>query len=174
MALIDYLDNKPLEFIKMIKEYANNPKGFLLIAGTNGNGKSYSAKCIYEKNTQYVLPNYDDDEAIFIKHDDLKDRLLESFRKWGTLEYEKKKFNSTKLLILDDLGAREPTEQMIGFLHSILDQRYEDRKNVGTVITTNLNSKTFAEKFSSAILSRVGSGKKYRLDSPDRRATDEF
>ncbi len=174
MSLIEKLDQKPKEFIDLIKEYSKNPVGFLLIAGSNGNGKSYAAKCIYELNARFILPCRDDDEAIFIRHDDLKDRLSESHKNWGNLTFDKQVFNNTKLLILDDLGVREPTEQMIGFLHSVLDHRYDNRHQLGTVITTNLNSKTFGEKFTSAILSRAASGKKFRLDTPDRRASDEF
>lgn len=174
MALIDNLNNKPQDFIDLIKEYSRNPKGFLLLAGTNGNGKSYSARCVYELNARFILPDYDEDEAIFINHDDLKDRLSDSQRNWGSTQFDKKQFSETKLLILDDLGARDPTEMMIGFLHSVLDKRFENRQSLGTLITTNMNAKIVAEKFSSAILSRIISGKTYRCDWPDRRPTDQF
>jgi len=174
MKLIDDLDEKPQEFIEMVKNYANNPKGFFLIAGSNGNGKSYSARCIYEENARFILPDHDNDEAIFIKHDDLKDLLTETFNQWSSLSYLKETYSKTKLLIIDDLGCRAPTEQMIGFLHSILDNRFEDRSDIATLITTNLNAKEFASKFGDAILSRCSSGLKYRLDSPDRRPHDQF
>ena len=56
--------------------FANNPKGFLLMAGSNGTGKSFIARAIYKRYSRFELPYYDMDESFFINQSDLNERWI--------------------------------------------------------------------------------------------------
>jgi len=44
---------------KTLEEFANSIRGFLLISGTNGTGKTTAAMSVYEQITPFKLPSYD-------------------------------------------------------------------------------------------------------------------
>ncbi len=147
--------------------FAKCPKGFLLLAGSNGSGKSYAAMCIYRVNSSLELPQWNPDEALFINQSELNEKWLNSDRKeWS--EWCK----DTRLLVIDDLGTRRPSDAFADFLYAIIDYRWNEREVLGTIITTNLNSQTMREMFGSAIISRIASGIVKRWDHPDRRCKE--
>lgn len=168
MLKINDLKDKTPEQIEVAKKFAAKPLGFLLLAGTNGTGKSYIAEAIYELQTPYKLPYYDSDLAIFINQADLNEKWLDEKADGSTKELMNRHKN-VKFLVLDDLGTKTPSEAFGDFLYAIIDHRWRERDKLGTIITTNLNSDDMAKKFSNAILSRVGSGLILKFDGKDRR-----
>ena len=158
--------NQSEEDKNTLHEYAKHPQGYLLLSGTNGSGKSYAAEAIYNMNTPYRLPQYDSDRAIFITqaalntecNSNLEERML-------ILD----KYKNVKLLVLDDLGTRKPTEAFSDFLYDIIDFRWRNRDELATIITTNLNSKEVRTMFGDAILSRIASNMIKRWEHEDRR-----
>ena len=48
MPKINEINEKSPEFMKAIHDFIDKPYGFFLIAGTNGNGKTFVAKAIFE------------------------------------------------------------------------------------------------------------------------------
>src|SRR5580700_10512650 len=90
---------QPEEDKKDLFAYAKNPKGFLLLAGKNGIGKSYAAEAIYNMNTPYRLPKHDSDKSIFITEMDLYSEWLRSFQDQRSVG---KDYNNTLLLVIDD------------------------------------------------------------------------
>jgi DNA replication protein DnaC len=173
MPKINEIDGKTPEQMEKIMRFANNPKGFLLLAGANGTGKSFIARAIYQKYSSYQLPYYDMEEAFFINQADLNERWIHdkaegwSMSLLGTLK-------NTKLLIIDDFGTRTPSDSFSEFLYALIDHRWYNEDRLGTIITTNLNAKTMREKFGDAILSRVASGIMIRFDGEDRRIQIDF
>lgn len=160
------------EVIIDLADYALNPQGFVILQGMNGRGKSYAAMKIYEKNTPYQLPNFDRDLAWFVNQADLNLLYSEANEIYGHAMTILKQAQKTKLLILDDLGTRTPSEAFKDFLYAILDKRYNEKDKKGTIITTNLDSTKIRKDFSDAIFSRIASGRNYVVIGEDRRFCD--
>ena len=175
MLKFKMIDRKTPEQMQKIKSYAKDPKGFLLLAGDNGTGKSFVAEAIYELRTPFQLPQYDMDIAFFINQSDLNTRWKHDVIENSALELLER-LKNTKLLVLDDLGTKPPTDAFGDFLYSIIDYRWNRRKELGTIITTNMTATIVREKFGDAILSRIASGTNIRftreLNGDDRRIID--
>ncbi len=159
---------QPKIIMEKLSEYAQKPFGYLILSGPNGRGKSFAAKEIYHRNTPYVLPQHSDFHAVLIKQATLNTRYLDSLG-GHNLEELSKKFIDTKLLVLDDLGSRDPSPGFLDFIYMILDERYEGRKTKGTIITTNLGHAELRSKFGEAIASRITSGINLRIDGHEDR-----
>ncbi len=78
----------------------------------------------------------------------------------------------TKLLVLDDLGTKTPSDTFGDFLYGLIDHRWNFKSTLGTIITTNMNGKITRERFGDAILSRIASGINIRFEGEDRRILD--
>lgn len=171
MPKLREIDKKTPEQMEKIMSFAKNPKGFLLLAGANGTGKSFIAHAIYEAHSVFKLPDYDMDEAFFINQSDLNERWLHAKQENSSLELSSR-LKETKFLVLDDLGTKTPTDAFGDFLYGLIDHRWNRRDTLGTIITTNMTGKITRERFGDAILSRIASGIQIRLDGEDRRIID--
>lgn len=171
MSKLKEIDKKTPEQMEKIMTFAKNPKGFLLLAGANGTGKSFVAQAIYEAHSTFKLPYYDMDEAFYINQADLNERWLYSKQDNSSLELSSR-LKQTKLLVLDDFGTKTPSEAFGDFLYAIIDYRWNHRNQLGTIITTNMTGKITRERFGDAILSRIASGMQIRFDGEDRRIID--
>ena len=169
MPQLNDINEKSQEQIAKIRSYASNAKGFMLLAGNNGTGKSFVAEAIYQMHTHLKLPHSDIDRAFFITQADLNEKWLDYKNQFGGAKQFSEDLKKTPLLVIDDLGTRPPTDAFIDFLYAILDYRWRLRESLGTIITTNMNSKVMREKFGDAIVSRVSSGTCIRLEGRDRR-----
>jgi len=166
MVQISEIDGKTPEQMEKILEFAKNPKGFFLMAGSNGTGKSFVAEAIYNS---IRVPIHEMDLKLMISQTDLNLKWQKQLKDWGETTYLLDQIISTKILVLDDIGTRTPTESFMDFLYAIADKRYSDKFNCGTIITTNLNSQNMRLKFGDAFVSRVASGVCLRMDGKDRR-----
>lgn len=164
--------NQSPEIVDVLKNFAKCPRGFLLLAGTNGTGKTFAAMKVYESFAKYKLPKYDIDNAWFITQAALNLEFNKYNKKYGYTDPLLENLCKTQLLILDDIGTRTPSEPFMDFLYMVADTRYEKRHQLGTVITTNLKMGAMREKLSDAFVSRVASGKCFRIDGEDRRSNN--
>ncbi len=164
---------KDLEQSEELKCYLNafaaSPRGFILLSGTNGSGKSYASLEAYNAFTPYRLPYYDHDLAWFITQAELNLRWQKEVMVDRSAFQLFENLSKTKLLVLDDVGTRIPTDSFMDFLYLIVDQRSINKDKVGTIITTNLNQTQMREMFGDAFVSRVASGRCFRLEGNDRR-----
>ncbi len=152
-----------------LEEFAISPRGFILLSGKNGTGKSYAAMAVYEEVTPFKLPFYDRDIAYFLTQAELNILWQKDHKEFGHTLHLLEILSNTKLLILDDLGTRTPSDAFMDFLYEVSDNRFRDKETKGTIITTNLNMTDMREKFGDAFVSRVASGKCFRLEGKDRR-----
>lgn len=157
------------EVINFLSDYAQSPRGFVLLSGKNGTGKSFAAMEVYNCVSGYKLPAFDHDKAIFINQANLNMKWSMEQYKWQQTVSLLTEMVNTKLLVLDDLGTRTPSDAFMDFLYALVDARYEERRKKGTIITTNLSSAEMREKFSDAFVSRVASGQCFRIEGQDRR-----
>lgn len=163
----DQIDGKTDEQMRLIKKYYDNPLGFLMLAGPNGTGKSFVARVIYHKISPFILPYYNTDVAFFINQSELN-------YKWSNFDLKTltEIVMEVPLLVIDDIGTRIPTDAFMDFLYRIVDHRWNYRNKLGTIITTNLNSKVMREQFGDAFTSRVASGICIRIEGNDRRMVE--
>jgi DNA replication protein DnaC len=160
------------EVVEDLKDYMANPKGFVLLVGKNGRGKSYAAMKVYEACTTYKLPHHDHDQAWFVNQADLNILFAESNEIYGSSMSLLKQGYTTKLLVIDDMGTRPPSPAFMDFLYAIVDKRWNERDKKATIITTNLDSARIRKDFGDAIFSRIASGRNYVVIGDDRRFTD--
>ncbi len=165
--MLQDINQKP-EVIDFIKGYIRHPLGFLLLSGTNGTGKTFTAMTIYEAISPFKLPDYDSDIALFMTQAEINMKFTKASMN-GDSGYFLDRVTSTKLLVIDDLGTRTPSDAFMDFLYLVADTRYAHKDRKGTIITTNMNADTMRDKFGNAFFSRVASGQCFRFDGKDRR-----
>lgn len=163
MAKLSEINEKPEPYMKHVKEFVMNPKGFFLISGNNGNGKTFTAEAIYNWFWNEQTDN------MFWNQADLKMKWQSLYAKYGSVEYFFEQLINAPLLVLDDIGTTKPTEAFMEFLYAIVNKRDGSKAIQGTIITTNLNSNSMREVLGGAFVSRVASGRCIRHDGPDRR-----
>lgn len=165
MPKLSEINDKPEEFLISLRNFVHNPHGFLLIAGSNGNGKSFASRAIFE---HFDDPRIDNK---FCRVAQLNMEWQKTFSEHGHTIHLLDHLIRSPLLVLDDLGVseRRPSDAFLDFLFCIADERYENREKLGTIITTNLNEKTMRQIMGDAFVSRVSSGICVRWDGPDRR-----
>lgn len=167
MPLLSDINGKSEAFMEAVERFVDRPRGFFLIAGTNGNGKSFTARAIMD---HFSHPSLDHQ---FWNMGILNLKWQDTYAEYGSTSYMLKEILKAPLLVLDDVGTRNPSTAFMDFLYCIADQRYENRDKKATIITTNLNAESMRKIFGDAFTSRVASGICIRWDGPDRRA-EEF
>lgn len=116
---------------KMTMDYAKEPKGWLVLKGGYGCGKTHLAAAV--ANYRLSMGH----SALFVSTPDLLDHLRSSFGPGSTISYDDR-FNQVRnspLLILDDLGTQSNSEWAQEKLYQIFNHRYNAR--LPTIITTN-------------------------------------
>jgi DNA replication protein DnaC len=115
----------------MTREFAENPRDWLVLTGTYGCGKTHLAAAI--ANHQIGKRQ----TALFVVVPDLLDHLRATFSPQSTLSYDKlfEQVRRAPLLILDDLGTESATKWAREKLYQLFNYRYNAR--LPTVITTS-------------------------------------
>jgi DNA replication protein DnaC len=153
--------NQDKSVIDFFMSYVKNPQGFVILSGKNGTGKSYLSIAVYEDLHRFGSSRR------FTTQTDLNQEWQDHVQKYSSSGYLIEKYADYKLLIIDDLGTRIPSEAFMDFLYAIIDKRYT--RKFATIITTNRTSAEIREKFGDAILSRIASGRNFRFEHEDRR-----
>ncbi len=148
--------------LKALCEFAKDPKDFLILEGMNGTGKTYASACLARKFLEAGNTS-----CQFIKTTELYYKWLESKENHKSDLYFVNKYSEYKLLIVDDIGTKGPSESFLDLLFLIFDKR---KHTTGTVLTTNLNEEEFEKKFTSAVASRVWSNQSIFFEGFDRRS----
>ncbi len=119
--------------LQAARAFAENPRGWLVIGGMNGCGKTHLAAAI----ANYRLAR--GEAALFVVVPDLLDHLRATYAPESPVSYDQRfeDVRTTPLLILDDLGAQRSTEWAWEKLYQILVYRRNWR--LPLVVTTNLD-----------------------------------
>jgi len=141
-------------------EFARNPKGWLVIHGPNGNGKTHLAAAIalgLRAKGKPVLFMRVPDLLEFLRHAyDEHSLFVQSLGESGsmTLLERLETIRRAPVLILDDLAAESDSPWVREKLYQILDFRTVER--LPTVITLNIGPEEWEEKLGARIADRLG------------------
>lgn len=116
-------------------EYSAAPRGWLVLTGANGCGKTHLAAAIANDQIERAYT-----EVMFVVAPDLLDYLRASFNPQSATPYDRR-FDEVKrvpLLVLDDLGTESATPWAREKLFQLLNHRYS--AYLPTVITTTVSA----------------------------------
>ena len=137
---LDPEEQENLRFaLLMAQDYARAPKGWLVITGTYGCGKTHLAAAIANYRAVQGFP------ALFVVVPDLLDHLRATFDPRSSASYDKRfeEVRSSPLLVLDDLGTQSTTPWAQEKLFQLLNTRYNAK--LPTIITMSLSLEELEE-----------------------------
>ena len=114
-----------------VLNYAEDPKGWLVLMGPNGCGKTHLAAAIANQYLEEGAP------VLFITVIDLLEHLRATFAPTSTVVYDQlfSRMREAALLVLDDLGAHQSSPWANEKLFQLLNYRYN--LSIPTIITMN-------------------------------------
>lgn len=112
--------------VEQVRAFIKANRGFLLLLGGYGTGKSHIAAAIA---SQFRTP-------VFVKQSELLRRLRETYTNKAAAN-PVDQCQDADLLVLDELGLSGGGRDELPMLHDILDHRYNERKP--TVLTGNIS-----------------------------------
>ena len=150
------------------RKFAKSPKGWLVLNGPPGAGKTHLAAAIANDLLRRKQP------ALFLNVPDLLNFLREAFRPKGandpSFEQRLRTIRDFPVLILDDWGAHSDTPWADEQLYLILNHRTE--RNLPTVVTSNLPMEDLEPRVRSRLMNRR-IGKVIECIAPDYRMMEE-
>ena len=140
--------------------------GNAVFHGKPGRSKSYNAvTCMMYFNEKHKIPWH---EMRFINVPDLFQDWLSNMENYSMNAYKLGILKEIKVLVLDDLGVRKPSEGFLDYLHCLIDSRY-NKKDLITIFTTNLTGSEFNHMLGPRMISRISSGVNIHFDGEDYR-----
>ena len=112
------------------KQFAVEPKGWLVLVGPPGCGKTHLSAAIVNERIKHGLA------AFFVTTPDLLDHLRSAFNPNSEMPYDElfERIKNSPLLVLDDFGAQASTPWAKEKLDQLLNHRFNNE--LPTVITT--------------------------------------
>ncbi len=119
--------------LKAARDFAERPKGWLVLQGSYGCGKTHLAAAIANYQTGEGTTTY------FVVVPDLLDHLRATFSPSSNVSYDKRfeEVRTAPLLVLDDLGTQSATAWAREKLYQLFNYRYN--AGLPTVITSALD-----------------------------------
>jgi len=132
--------------LTVAQDYAADPRGWLLLEGSYGVGKTHLAAAIANQRLEH------EEAVLFITTPDLLDHLRSTYGPSSEIGYDDlfDRIRNAPLLVLDDLGVENPSAWAQEKLFQLLNHRYTRR--LPTVITTNVDLETLDPRIRSRML----------------------
>ncbi len=160
---VNPVDAASLEYaVRTAYQYAQEPEGWLLLEGTYGCGKTHLAAAVGNERLRQG------DLVLFMTTPDLLDYLRSTYGPSSEVGYDAMfdRIRDAQLLILDDLGAENPSPWAQEKLFQLLNYRYS--KHLSTVITTNVDLDTLDPRIRSRLMDE-GIIRRIKITAPDYR-----
>jgi DNA replication protein DnaC len=137
------------EIVEAVREYADEPKGWLVLHGHYGCGKTHLAYAIVNRCRELGRSVY------YGSLPELLDTLKQGFNDSARMDYDTrlKTMLEVELLVLDDLGAQAVTPWSEEKVFELTNYRYTRR--LPLVVTTNLNVRDRQCPLEPRVLSRL-------------------
>ena len=144
------------------RQYADDPRGWILFEGAYGCGKTHLAVAICNRRLEQA-----GHQAIFVTAPDLLDFLRSSIGVRGDDSYDDyfERIRNVALLLIDDLGLENPSAWAKEKLFQLLNYRHVNK--LPTVITTNRSVDDFDPWLSSRLMD--AQVQQVKIDAPDYR-----
>ncbi len=148
--------------LSQAQKFAASPRGWLVLMGTYGCGKTHLAAAIANACVEFGMT------TSFLTVPDLMDWLRNSFDSKDTSFEERfDQIRNVGLLVLDDLGTQNATKWANEKLFQIIDYRYV--RKLPLVVTTNLTLEDMDDRIRSR-LQDPDLCTRVRISAPDYRA----
>ena len=146
-----------------VRQYAENPQGWLLLEGPYGCGKTHLAAAVGNMRLDR------EEGVIFITTPDLLDYLRQTYGSAAESGYDElfDRVKNAPMLILDDLGSENPSGWAQEKLFQLLNHRYS--YSLPTVITTNAELGALDPRIASR-LRDLGVIRRIVINAPDYRS----
>lgn len=138
---VENVSPQVVEAFYVARDYARNPAGWLVLAGTMGTGKTHLLMAIL--NAQPA-----ERPTMFVTTPNLLDMLRSGYRK-GDYEELLSICCNVALLAIDDLGAESETDWAAEKLFQIVNQRYQAR--LPLVVSTNVPVRELEPRLASRL-----------------------
>lgn len=147
------------------QDYAENPRGWMLLLGGYGCGKTHLAAAIANARLAAGQP------VLFVNAPDLLDHLRATFGPGSEISYDEQfdRIRNIPLLVIDDLGSESPTQWAQEKFYQILNHRYN--AGLPTVVTTNVELERIEPRIRSRLVD-MDLVRKIVIDVPDYRRAD--
>lgn len=147
------------------RNYAEAPRGWLLLHGGYGCGKTHLAAAIANARLAAGQP------VMFVNAPDLLDHLRATFGPASEVSYDElfERVRNAPLLIVDDLGAESPTQWATEKLYQIFNHRYN--AGLPSVITSNVELDRVDPRLRSRLVD-MDLVRKVVIDAPDYRRAE--
>lgn len=122
----------------------------VIMSGDAGRGKSYLATCMLKE----VLDS--GQECLFINVPDYYEAMKDYWREGKKPKTIFRNIKDADLVVIDDLGAETGAEEASKFIQDFIYKVFNKRNR--TIITTNLSSDDFYEKYTARNVSRMFEG----------------
>jgi DNA replication protein DnaC len=113
---------------RQCEAYAAHPRGWLVLQGPTGAGKTHLAYGIAISGLRRGVPVYPANTA------DMLDSLRGTFT-LGNYDQVMGAIREVEILVLDDVGAHRMTDWAVDVLYQLINYRYQ--RNLSLVVTTN-------------------------------------
>jgi len=128
-------------------EFARDPRGWLVLVGPYGTGKTHLAYGIVSELLKNGI-------GVFASTaPDMLQVLRQGFGEEGEYEKRLKTFREVAVLVIDDLATERGTDWAIEQLYSVINHRYE--ANMPMVVTTNVHPEDSQGRIEPRIASRL-------------------
>ena len=150
-----------------ISKWMSNPKGFLILTGPAGVGKTYFCAALLEcvPNNVHSMRAYNERNLLKRVREQISNKKDGEYIEFLHLLID------DDLIFLDDIGSSGHTTWREEILMEAIDYRYSNEKP--TIITSNLGRKEFYETYGQRIASRLFARENTVIDlgeSPDLRS----
>jgi DNA replication protein DnaC len=133
---------------EIAREYADHPKGWLILMGRHGTGKTHLAAAIANYHADAQIP------PMFVGVTDLLDHLRATFNPSSTVSLDRRfeELRTTPLLIMDGLGTESASPWAREKLYQLFNYRY--LAELPTVITTTVSLEDMDPQLQSRFMDR--------------------
>ena len=130
------------------RQYAENPRGWFVILGSYGTGKTHLAAAVANYRADATIP------PLFVVLPDLMDHLRATFSPTSNISLDRRfeEVRTAPLLILDDLSTQSSSPWVKEKLYQLFNFRYN--AELPTVITTSASLEEIDPRLRSRLLDR--------------------
>ncbi len=159
LDVLSYDTEKCREHLKLCRAYEANPRGFLLLLGNPGTGKTHAACAILGKHGA----------GWFTSQSDLIVAMRERYNNPALLNVRAKAITAP-LLVIDEIGVASGGNDAATILFDVINARYASKRPL--ILTSNVPREELLRNLGHRVLDRIGEAAfaVLKFDEPSKRA----